>query len=172
MRVTTSGFLPRILGNRRLLWPGYVVVMCLVSAVCFGSLKDDLLLDGHDLDTFQDNVAIGEDFSFFFSSEKQQPTGRPVADLVKYIAYEIWGNDPGSFHLLVIAVHTLAALLLASLSLRLGMGLRLSLAGGLLFLVNVAHFQPLHWISAFDYPLALALGLGSVSCYLRYISTQ
>ena len=159
------------LQERHLLWPGYILVMCLLSAICFGSVKD-LLLDGHDLETFQDNVAIGEDFSFFFSAEKKQPTGRPVADLVKYIAYEIGGNDPGFFHLLVVAAHTLAALLLTSLSWRLGMGLRLSLAGGLLFLVNVAHYQPLHHISALDYPVALALGLGSVDCYLRYICTQ
>ena len=168
---TTSGFLPRIPGNRRLLWPAYVVVMCVVSAVCFGSLKD-LLLDVHDHETFQDNIAIGEGFSFFFSPEKQQPTGRPAADLVKYIAYEIGGNDPGFSHLFVVAVHTLAALLLASLSWRLGMGLRLSLVGGLLFLVNVAHFQAVHHISALDYPLALALGLGAIHCYLTWTSTR
>ena len=102
----------RIVSDRRLLWPGYVVVMCVVSALFFGSLKDHLL-DVHDHETFQDNIAIGEDFSFFFSPEKQQPTGRPAADLVKYVAYEMGGNDPGFFHLLVAAVHTVAALLLA-----------------------------------------------------------
>ena len=166
----TFGFLPRALENPRLLWPGYVVVMCLVSAVCFGSLRDHLL-DVHDHETFRDNAAIAEDFSFFFSPEKQQPTGRPAADLVKYIAYEIGGNDPGFFHLLVVAVHTLAAILLASLSWRLGMGLRLSLAAGLLFLVNVAHFQAVHHISALDYPLALALGLGALQCYLTWTCT-
>lgn len=139
-------------------------------AVCFGSLRDHLL-DVHDHETFRDNVAIGEDFSFFFSPEKQQPTGRPAADLAKYIAYEIGGNDPGFFHLLVVAVHTLAAIVLASLSRRLGMGLRLSLAAGLLFLVNVAHFQAVHHISALDYPLALALGLGALHCYLTWTST-
>ena len=159
------------LQDRRLVWPGYILVMCLLSALCFGSLKDHLL-DVHDHETFQDNIAIGEDFSFFFSPEKQQPTGRPAADLVKYVAYEIGGNDPGFFHLLVAAVHTVAALLLASLCWRLGMGPRLSLAGGLLFLVNVAHFQAVHHISALDYPLALALGLGALHCYVTWMSTR
>ena len=159
------------LQDRRLVWPGYILLMCLLSALFFGSLKDHLL-DVHDHETFQDNIAIGEDFSFFFSPEKQQPTGRPAADLVKYVAYEIGGNDPGFFHLLVAAVHTVAALLLASLCQRLGMGPRLSLAGGLLFLVNVAHFQAVHHISALDYPLALALGLGALHCYVTWMSTR
>ena len=169
--VRISSVLSTFLQDRRFLWPAYILVICLLSALCFGSLKDHLL-DVHDQETFQDNIAIGEDFSFFFSPEKQQPTGRPAADLVKYIAYEIGGNDPGFFHLLVVAVHTLAALLVASLSWRLGMGLRLSLAGGLLFLVNVAHFQAVHHISALDYPLALALGLGALHCYLTWMSTR
>ena len=159
------------LQDRRLIWPGYILVMCLLSALFFGSLKDHLL-DVHDHETFQDNIAIGEDFSFFFSPEKQQPTGRPAADLVKYVAYEIGGNDPGFFHLLVAAVHTVAALLLACLCWRLGMGPRLSLAGGLLFLVNVAHFQAVHHISALDYPLALALGLGALHGYVTWMSTR
>lgn len=83
------------LQDRRLVWPGYILVMCLLSALFFGSLKDHLL-DVHDHETFQDNIAIGEDFSFFFSPEKQQPTGRPAADLVKYVAYEIGGTIPAS----------------------------------------------------------------------------
>ena len=154
-----------------MLWPGYILLICLLSALCFGSLKDHLL-DVHDHETFHDNIAMGEDFSFFFSPEKQQPTGRPAADLVKYFAYKMGGNDPGFFHLLVVAVHTVAALLLASLSWRLGMGLRLSLVGGLLFLFNVAHFQAVHHISALDYPLALVLGLGALHCYLTWMSTR
>ena len=169
--VRITSVLSTFLQERRFLWPAYILLICLLSALCFGSLKDHLL-DVHDQETFQDNIAIGEDFSFFFSPEKQQPTGRPAADLVKYIAYEIGGNDPGFFHLLVVAVHTLAALLVASLSWRLGMGLRLSLAGGLLFLVNVAHFQAVHHISALDYPLALVLGLGALHCYLTWMSTR
>ena len=161
----------RMLGDRRLLWPGYVVVMCVVSALFFGSLKDHLL-DMDDHEAFQDNIGMAEDFSFFLSSEKQQPGGRPLAELIKLAGYLIWGNDPGSFHLLVVALHTLAAILLAILLWHQGMALRTSLVGGLLFLVNVAHFRAVHWIAAIEFPLALSCGLGALICYQHFLEDR
>ena len=166
-----SGLLPRILRSQRLLWPGYVVAMCVVSALCFGTLRDHLL-DMDDHEAFRDNIAMAEDVSFFFSSEKQQPGGRPLAELVKLAGYLIWGNDPGSFHLLVVAIHTLAAVLLAALFCRQGTGLRMSLCGGLLFLVNVAHFRAVHWIAAIEFPLALSFGLGALLCYQCFLEDR
>ena len=166
-----SGLLPRILRSQRLLWPGYVVAMCVVSALCFGSLRDHLL-DMDDHEAFRDNIRIAEDFSFFFSSEKQQPGGRPLAELVKLAGFLTWGNDPGSFHLLVVAFHTLAAVLLAALFCRQGTGLRMSLVGGLLFLVNVAHFRAVHWIAAIEFPLALSCGLGALLCYQCFLEDR
>ena len=170
-RSSAINSLPTILSNKGLLWPGYIFLVCLLSAVCFGSLKDHLL-DIHDYQTFQDNEAIGEDFTFFFSLEKQQPTGRPVAELVKFLAYLAGGNNPAFFHLLVVAFHASATILLARLAWQLGTGLRLSLTGGLLFLLNVAHFRAVHHISALDYPLALTLGLGALLFYLGYLSSR
>ena len=115
---------------------------------------------------------MAEDFSFFFSSEKQQPGGRPLAELIKLVGYLIWGNDPGSFHLLVVAIHTISALLLARLSWRQGMSLRMGFVGGLLFLVNVAHFRAVHWIAAIEFPLALSCGLGALLCYQNYLEDR
>ena len=158
------------LANKRLIWPGYILLVCLFSAVCFASLKDHLL-DIHDNETLEDNAAIAKDFTFFFSPEKQQPSGRPAAELVKFLGYLAAGSDPGFFHLLLVAFHTLATILLARLAWRLGTSLRISLAGGILFLVNVSHFQAVHHISALDYPLSLALGLGAFLFYLRYLSS-
>ena len=156
------------LPSGRLIWPGYACLVGLLSALYFGSLKDHLLsMDDHE--AFQDNIAIGEDFSYFFSAQKQQPSGRPLAELVKFGAYLVWGNDPGLFHLLVVACHALVAILVARLALRLGLSLRASMVGGLLFLVNVAHFPAVHWIQAIEYPLALIWGLGALFCYLSYI---
>lgn len=165
---TTSGFLLRILGNRRLLWPGYIVAMCLLSVLCFGSLKDHGL-DMDDDEAFRDNIRMAEDLSFFFSSEKEQPGGRPLAELVKLAGYLIWGNDPAFFHLQVVAFHTLAAILLAILFVRQGVALRIGLVGGVLFLVNVAHFRAVHWIQAIEFPLALGCGLGALLCYQHFL---
>ncbi len=159
------------LQSGRLIWPGYICLVGVLSALYFGSLKDHLLsMDDHE--AFQDNIAIGEDFTYFFSPEKQQPSGRPLAELTKFCAYLLWGNDPGLFHLLVVACHALVAILVARLAWRMGLSLRLSMVGGLLFLVNVAHFQAVHWIQAIEYPLALIWGLGALLCFLRYFSTR
>ena len=169
--LSTGPVFSRIVSNRRLLWPGYVVVMCVVSALFFGSLKDHLL-DGDDHEAFRDNIAMAEDFSFFFSSEKHQPGGRPLAELIKLAGYLVWGNDPGSFHLLVVATHTLAAILLGLLFWHQGMSLRTGLVGGLLFLVNVAHFRAVHWIAAIEFSLALSCGLGALLCYQHFLEDR
>jgi len=154
------------LKNKPFTWVMYIGLVCVLSWVCFGSLRHHLL-NTHDDEIFRDNIAISEDFRFFFSPQKEQLTGRPVAELVKWIAYTIGGNDPGWFHLVVVGLHTLASLLLAWVCRRMGMNLELSLLGGLLFLVNVAHFQGVHCIAAMDYPLALVWGLLGVLCYLH-----
>ena len=156
------------LQDRRLLWPGYILVMCLLSALCFGSLKDHGL-DMDDDEAFRDNIRMAADFSFFLSSEKEQPGGRPLAELVKLAGYLIWGNDPGSFHLQVVAFHTLAAILLTILFVRQRVALRVSLVGGVFFLVNVAHFRAVHWIQAIEFPLALSCGLGALLCYQHFL---
>ncbi|MBT6620364.1 MAG: hypothetical protein HOB41_10810, partial [Gemmatimonadetes bacterium] len=148
-------------------WLAYIALVALLTALCFSGVAD-LGLDTHDDDTFRDHERIARDFSFFFSPEKDQPTGRPTIELVKYLAYLAWGNDPGIFHLLVVFFHALASLLLARTAHHLGASLGLSMVGGLLFLVNVAHFQAVYWISALDYPVALICNLGAVTCYVDY----
>ena len=75
------------------------------------------------------------------------------------MTFLIFGNDPAAFHLLVVAIHTLAAWLLARVVWQQGGESILAGLAGLLFLVNVTHFQTVHHISALDYPLALCCGL-------------
>lgn len=154
-------------------WVIYLLVMIAVSWACFGSLADHLL-DTHDDELFRDSVALSENLAFFFApaTEKAVGSGRPLADLIESIPYLIWGPDPAYYHLFVVFLHTLASLLLAYVAWELGMGLELSLAGGMLFLINVAHFQAVHWISAMDYPVALMVSLGAVLCCVRYYRTQ
>ena len=71
---TTSGFLPRILENPRLLWPGYVVVMCLLSALFFGSLKGHLF-DMDDHEALHDNIRMAEDFSLLLLVRRSNSLG-------------------------------------------------------------------------------------------------
>ena len=48
----------------------------------------------------------------------------------------------------------------------------MSLAGGLLFLINVAHFRAVQWIACLVYPLALSLGLVVILLFARYLATN
>ena len=152
-------------------WIPFSLLTAVVAGICFGSVTEHLL-DTHDAETFSDNLAISEDFSFFFSAHKQQHSGRPLAELSKWLAYLIWGNDPFWFHLLVVALHAGASILLAAWAHQAGLERRLACTGSLLFLVNVAHFRAVHYISALDYPLALGLALGALLCCGRYLASE
>ncbi|HIG56299.1 MAG TPA: tetratricopeptide repeat protein [Candidatus Latescibacteria bacterium] len=143
--------------NKCNFWLVYTGLLCLTAWLCFGNLHTHLL-DTHDAEAFRDHLRIEQDLLFFFG-EKEQASGRPFAEAVKYLAFLIFGNDPAAFHLLVVAMHTLAAWLLARVVWQQGGESILAGLAGLLFLVNVTHFQAVHHISALDYPLALCCGL-------------
>ena len=48
------------------------------------------------------------------SLQKAQVTGRPVTELAKWVASLLSGDDPRLLHIAAIALHTLAALLVAA----------------------------------------------------------
>ena len=151
----------------RYTWWIYSSIVLLLAGIYFGSLAE-LMLEVDDARTFRDNVAVAQDFTYLFSSNKEVGSGRLMADFVRFLAYLLVGNQPGPVHLFVVAVHTLASLLLARLAFRLGMPLNVSLLSGLLFLVNVAQFRAIHWIAALDYPLALVWSFLTLLAYLHY----
>jgi tetratricopeptide (TPR) repeat protein len=147
-------------------WLAYAGLLSLLSLLCFGSTPA-LLLDTHDAETFQDHLKIAQDWKSFFSPHKAQASGRPLAEAVKLATFFLFGNEPAAFHLLVVFFHGLAALLLALLVGRVGGSLWTGYAAGLLFLVNVTHFQAVHHISAVDYPLALCCGLAALLYWIK-----
>ena len=155
----------------RYTWPLYALLLTALAWVFFAELTS-LGLDTHDAETFRDHDRIAADFAYFFSPHKEQASGRPVAELLKFLYYLACGNSAPAFHLLSIALHVLCSFLVARVVYRLGATLEWGLAGGLLFLTNVAHFQVVHYISALDYTLALCLGLGALLAYRRYLATQ
>ena len=163
MAITT---LPAKLNTTHIWW-GYSGLVILLAGIYFGSLSG-LLLEVDDARTFRDNIAVAQDFTYLFSSDKEVGSGRLTSDFVRFIAYLLVGNKPGPVHLFLVAVHTLASLLLARLTFRLGLPLNVSLLSGLLFLVNVAQFRAVHWIAALDYPLALLWGCLTLLAYLHY----
>ena len=152
-------------------WAAYALLMAVLTWACFGNLRFHLL-ETHDFETFRDNAKVSADFGYFFSPEKEQASGRLLHEFAMWLFHLAFGPDPAAFHLLVVALHFLASLLLAYLFVRAGADIELGLLGGLLFLLNVAHFRAIHWLSGFNYILAFALALAAVLSYLRYGDTQ
>ena len=153
----------------RYTYGAYCLVAILLALIAFGSLSSHLL-DGDDFEYLTDTEAVREAPSLFFSPDRQLP-GRPTVELVFLIAQTFWGNRPAAYHILLIGLHLAASLLLACAFRRLGADLELSLLGALLFLINVAHFRAIQWISCLAYPLALIFGLASLICFLRYLES-
>ncbi len=151
-------------------WWLYVIFSVAVTYLCFASVSEHGLYD-HDAEAFRDNSRISADFSYFFSSEREHVTGRPAADLSRWLASLVIGNSKGYFHLLVVVVHAIASILLARFVFMVYGDLRWAFVSGQLFLVNVTHFQAVHHISALDYPLSLTWALLGLLAYLRYDST-
>ena len=149
-------------------WATYTLLLATLTWVCFGSLRFHLL-ETHDFETFRDNAKVSADFAYFFSDQKEQASGRLLHEFSMWLAHLAFGQDPAAFHLLVVALHFCASLLLCLTFIRAGADLELSMLGGLLFLLNVAHFRAVHWLSGFNYVLAFVLSLAAVFAYLRYI---
>ena len=144
--------------------------MGLLTFAAFGNLSTHLF-STHDQEYLQDAAASQGDFSFVVSPERIYP-GRPTFNLYLWAAYALFREDPAGYHHLQVWLHFLASLLVALTFRKLGATFELSLIGGLLFLMNVAHFDPVHWISATHYILALIFGLVAVLLYSRCLETS
>ncbi len=149
-------------------WILYALLVIALTVLFFADLRTHLL-DTHDIETFRDNLAISENFAYLFSPDKEHASGRLAHELAMWIFFLAWGNDPGLFHVLVVVVHALASLSLALVARRTGIDLTTSQLGGVLFLVNVAHFRVVHWISGLNYVLGL---LWCLAIFLTYTSRR
>lgn len=164
--VKSALFLPR---PGKCAWLLFTALIIVLSALAFAGLRHHKI-DTHDEETFLDNIALSQDFSYFFlpPQDRGLASGRPFAELLKFLAFLVFGNDPSYFHLLVVASHTLASLLVAAMAISIGVTPAVGFSAGLLFLYNIAHFQAVHWISALDYSLSLSWAIAAVLCWSRY----
>ena len=158
-----------LIANRNT-WAIYILLMTSLTIIAFNGLGE-IPFDTDDFEYMADTAAVYQDLSLLLSTERQQP-GRPVVELVLLAAYSLWGENAAAYHLLLIGLHLTASLLLAAVFHRLGADLELSFLGGLLFLLNVAHFRAIQWISCLAYPLALIFALGAVFCLIRHLEER
>jgi tetratricopeptide (TPR) repeat protein len=147
-----------------------LTVYSCVALAAFGSLST-LQFELDDLAYLGDLKQIGEHPGHIFSAARRLP-GRPVTDLALLVVQMGFPNDPAAFHIALVLGHCIAVLLLVLVFHKMGLNLELSLLAGLLFLVNVAHFRAVQWISCLAYPLALGFGCAAILFYTTYLDTS
>ena len=74
-------------------WAIFLLLICLTSGLFFAPVVEMGLAE-HDAETLRDNVLISNDLGYFSSPHKAQITGRPVAELAKWLASLLCGDDP------------------------------------------------------------------------------
>ena len=149
-------------------WGIYILLAGVLAWFSFGDLRFHLL-EMHDAETFLDNKRISADFSYFFSTNKTLASGRLLHEFCMWLALMVWGPDPAAFHLLNVTFHFATSLLLSLAVARAGASVELGMLAGLFFLLHVGHFHAVHWISGFNYVLALLLSLCALLACLRYM---
>jgi len=143
-----------------------MVVYTFTTLIAFGSLSQHLFeLD--DLAYLKDLLQIRQDPSAIFSTDRYLP-GRPVTDLALLLVQMTFSNNAAAFHVALIVCHLITTLLLTFTFFKTGLSQELSLLGGFFFLINIAHFRAIHWISCLAYPLALSLGCMGILAYIAY----
>ncbi len=141
-------------------------VYTLTTLIAFGSLSQHLFeLD--DLAYLKDLTQIRQNPSAIFSTDRHLP-GRPVTDLALLGVQILFSNNATAFHIALVVCHLITALLLTFTFSKTGLSQELSLLGGFFFLINLAHFRAIHWISCLAYPLALSLGCIGILAYIAY----
>ena len=150
-------------------WAIFLLLICLTSGLFFAPVVEMGLAE-HDAETLRDNALISNDLGYFLSPHKAQITGRPVAELAKWLASLLCGDDPHLLHVAGISLHTLSAILLAALLRKMAADLLLCFSASFLFLTNIGHFYAVYHFSGIDYPLALVLVLLGMTCYVQMVA--
>ena len=110
---------------------------------------------------------LGE-FARCFFRFNQAGTYRPLSqETFFWLGQQMFGMWPPGFHMIVLAAHLAAVLLLYALLRRFFSPLP-ALAGALCYAVHGAHQVSIYWISAFPEPLAMVFFLAAVLMFVRF----
>lgn len=146
-----------------------MAVYVVFTAIAFGSLSNH----HYELDDLAYLIDLGQmrqDITTILASNRNLP-GRPLTDLVLLLLNVTLGSEPAVFHIAIVICHLIATILLTLTYHKLGLNTELSILSGFLFLINLAHFRAIQWISCLAYPLALSVGCLGILAYLFYQKT-
>jgi hypothetical protein len=91
----------------------------------------------------------------------------PLQLLVHGLAWRAFGEETTGHHLINVALHALASLLLVALFASVGISPAGALAGGTIFLLHPANVEAVAWISQLKSTLCLALALAALLAWNR-----
>lgn len=150
-------------------YPSTRAVIYVASLICLAILSfrglEELQFEVDDYHYIIHSARISEDVSALLAPG--YTAGRPLVSIAFWLTYELWQDWVPPYHYLVFLAHILAALLLVPLARAVGLSWTVSLVAGLLFVVGVAPFRSVYYVSGLAYPLSLCLGLTAATLLLR-----
>ena len=150
------------------IWTLYGILLSLLGLIAYYDAFS-LSVETHDREYMLDAAASG--ILDIFSADKHMP-GRPFFELFVWMEYQFWQDKVRYFHIAGIVLHIGASYLLAIILSQRSIALPISLAAGLLFLLNTAQFRAIHWISAHCYSLSLICGFVAMYCFYRWLQSN
>jgi Flp pilus assembly protein TadD len=96
------------------------------------------------------------------------PYYRPLFTAYTTIGYQLFGLWPQGWHLLSVAVHAAATILVYHLIKRVGGSVVAAVGGALLFAVHPAHVESVAWASGVPDPLAALFYIPALIWFVRY----
>jgi protein O-mannosyl-transferase len=114
----------------------------------------------------------------FFDSEDK--IFMPLMLLVMGVLYKFFGLHPLGYHIFILLLHVMNAVLLVWFTERLlkylewikGRTFLPAFLAGLLFIVNPYHTEAVTWISSIGYPLSLAFYFGCLLVFLQWMQSS
>lgn len=160
--------------NKKIL---YLIVALAVLLVYYNSLFNDFVFDDESVVQNNQSITVLSNIPKFFTAEEgfHKVIGRyyrPVVSSLYAVDYALWGMEPFGFHLTNVIIHTIAALLLLMILIKLfgeyKYGMMSSLLGALIFAVHPIHTEAVSWISGRTDSLTTMFFFLSFLFYIKY----
>jgi hypothetical protein len=107
-----------------------------------------------------------------WKTDQLGPAGRieffPLRDTIYWVLWRLFGANTLPFHLVNIALHACACLLLLRMGRRLELPDAVNFGGAMLFAVHPMHVESVAWVSGLKDPLFASFALASLTAYLDY----
>jgi hypothetical protein len=134
----------------------YALLIVVLAFVQFWSSRHFPFF-GDDFDYLAQAAATQDAIGSLLSPDYKS-SGRLGTTILIALVHLLLGEHLIAYHILTILSHVAATLVLAWTFLRLGYGATQVAVAGILFLLNVSHFEVAYWLSCLSYPGCLTFG--------------